>query len=551
MRPRHRRCRRPSRTARAWSARPRRSRPVTARNRAERDARRPRVLAGSCGSGPGTTYQPDLAESWTSDETASRGPSTIRDDAVWQDGEPVTVGRRRVHGRAAQEPRRLGRRRPAWADVDGGGARRARPSRSRLGTPDRRRARPRDPAAAPAHLLDGRPVRRPRRRATSPRRRSAAARSRWPSWTTSQRRPRPGAAARWPPIETPARRATRSRPRLAGHARPGAHVARPHAVLRRDGAPLLRRRAPRLAAAFEAGDVDAASGLSARGRRQRSRAPTAWSASRYPTTTLSTVMLNLRPSHHGAARRRGPPALLAAIDRDQAIVRDVLGGDGTARRRAGPADLVGVRRGGRARDRVRPPARRRSRSRPPAGPKSDGALGGAERQGARTSSSSSACPPRPTRGWRRSRRPCATPGRDARLRVTLVEMQAADLARACAAATFTAAVVDIAEGLEPDLYPLLASSQVRAPGRTCGLPGPVAGPAPRGARASPARPEDRIGRMEGAAGRTRDPDADAAARLERRRACSSTGPDGVTPRLISDPGDRYWDVLAWRLAADR
>jgi hypothetical protein len=29
------------------------------------------------------------------------------------------------------------------------------------------------------------------------------------------------------------------------------------------------------------------------------------------------------------------------------------------------------------------------------------------------------------------------------------------------------------------------------------------------------------------------------------------GVDGMTPRLISDTGDRYWDVLAWRLAADR
>jgi hypothetical protein len=29
------------------------------------------------------------------------------------------------------------------------------------------------------------------------------------------------------------------------------------------------------------------------------------------------------------------------------------------------------------------------------------------------------------------------------------------------------------------------------------------------------------------------------------------GLSGVTPRLIVHPGDRYWDVLAWRLAASR
>ena len=29
------------------------------------------------------------------------------------------------------------------------------------------------------------------------------------------------------------------------------------------------------------------------------------------------------------------------------------------------------------------------------------------------------------------------------------------------------------------------------------------------------------------------------------------GVEGPTPRLIAGPGDRFWDVLAWRLAADR
>ena len=31
----------------------------------------------------------------------------------------------------------------------------------------------------------------------------------------------------------------------------------------------------------------------------------------------------------------------------------------------------------------------------------------------------------------------------------------------------------------------------------------------------------------------------------------TAGVEGITPTLISDTGDRYWDVLAWRLAADR
>jgi len=29
------------------------------------------------------------------------------------------------------------------------------------------------------------------------------------------------------------------------------------------------------------------------------------------------------------------------------------------------------------------------------------------------------------------------------------------------------------------------------------------------------------------------------------------GIEGMGPRLIADPGDRFWDVLGWRLATDR
>ena len=150
------------------------------------------------------------------------------------------------------------------------------------------------------------------------------------------------------------------------------------------------------------------------------------------------------------------------------------------------------------------------------------------------------------------RRPSATPGPTLGFEVTLVEKPAADLAPRPAWRDFTAAVVDIVMGLEPDLYPLLASSQVARPGSNlAGYQDADAGPAAGGrAQARHAR-ADRIDRVEGAAGRTRDPDADAAARLERRSPCSPTGSTGSRRRLISDTGDRYWDVLAWRLAADR
>ena len=100
--------------------------------------------------------------------------------------------------------------------------------------------------------------------------------------------------------------------------------------------------------------------------------------------------------------------------------------------------------------------------------------------------------------------------------VRLVEVPAADLARRLRAGDFTAAVVDIAEGLEPDLYPLLASSQVRASGTNLtGYQDPALDTLLEAAR-KPGDAGGADGRLEGAAGRAGDPPAAPAARLERR-----------------------------------
>ena len=49
------------------------------------------VFSGLVRLGPGATYQPDLAESWTVDDTGKTWTFTLRDDAVWHDGVPVTA----------------------------------------------------------------------------------------------------------------------------------------------------------------------------------------------------------------------------------------------------------------------------------------------------------------------------------------------------------------------------------------------------------------------------------------------------------------------------
>ncbi len=90
--------------------------PVTARSRADR------VLVGLVFSGlvrlgPGTTYQPDLAESWSTDDTGAVWTFTIRRDAIWQDGVPVTADDVVYTVGALQSPDAAGAAAGAWADV--------------------------------------------------------------------------------------------------------------------------------------------------------------------------------------------------------------------------------------------------------------------------------------------------------------------------------------------------------------------------------------------------------------------------------------------------
>jgi ABC-type oligopeptide transport system substrate-binding subunit len=134
--------------------------------------------------------------------------------------------------------------------------------------------------------------------------------------------------------------------------------------------------------------------------------------------------------------------------------------------------------------------------------------------------------------------------------VRLAEVKTADLATRLRDGEFTAAVVDIAMGLEPDLYPLLATSQVRESGSNlAGYQDPALDPLLEAAR-KPGTDEERATAWKAllAALATRQPILPLAWNDEVMLA---RGVEGITPRLIADTGDRYWDVLAWRLAADR
>jgi peptide/nickel transport system substrate-binding protein len=302
-----------------------------------------------------------------------------------------------------------------------------------------------------------------------------------------------------------------------------------------------------LASAFQAGSIDAAAGLSA-GPAAALATLDGVSKELYPTSTLSTVLLNLRPTHKELRDPKVRSALLQAIDRD-GLVNDVLGGAATkADSFVPPASWAfdAGAAGSLAFDRKDAAQALRDAGWTRKSGGSWVAPGQSAPYRLEILSVPAAANPRlaAVAGYVRDQWKAA--GFDARLTPT----RAADLATALRAGTYTAAVVDIGEGLEPDLYSLLASSQVRASGTNlAGYQDPSLDPLLEAAR-KPGTPADRMAAWKAllAGLATRMPMLPLAWNDE---VVLSRGLDGVTPRLISAPGDRYWDVLAWRLAADR
>ena len=132
--------------------------------------------------------------------------------------------------------------------------------------------------------------------------------------------------------------------------------------------------------------------------------------------------------------------------------------------------------------------------------------------------------------------------------VKLVEVDATELSTRLHEGSFTAAVVDIAMGVEPDLYSLLDSTQVRATGSNLSNFQDTALDTLLEAARAPGAQDKRIAAWSAL-------EAGLASRLPilplvwRDDVVVARGLNGVSPRLIAGPGDRFWDVLSWRLAA--
>ncbi len=470
--------------------------------------------------GPGQQLLPDLAAGWTVDPKGASYTFTLRPDATWQDGQPVTAEDVAFTIGALKDPTYTGPGGASWRDVtvtvvD------PRTVRFELANPIPGFLYAATQPLAPAHLLKGVS---PADLASDPfgQRPVGSGPFRLVSWNAKEAL----LEAVRPPSSSPA----------AG-ARP---ISRIEFTFSDDPATLV--------AAYRAGELDALSGL------QRSMAAQLGSEAgshllRYPASTLTAVILDLRAGRADFSDARARRGLLEAIDRD-AIVRDQLGG------LASRADVP------------IPPTSWvfDATSSPPvaadvAAAAKDLAAGGWKRV---------------ENGWVRPGATAITPIRllspDAAssptlwavanavasdwravgLTVDVVGMPTAELVtKHLRPGDFDAAVLDIALGLDPDLYPLLASSQTIGGGsNVSGLQDPKLD-----AKLAAAR---RLGSVDERLAAWKDLQAYLASgtfllpmAFPEEVVVARDRLVGPVVRQIGDASDRFYDVLTWRLADDR
>jgi peptide/nickel transport system substrate-binding protein len=514
--------------------------PVSARNRAERSLVG-LVFSGLVRMGPDNTLEPDLAESWKLSDDGKTWTFHIRDDATWQDGQPVTSHDVLYTVGALKDPDASGGRSSSWAEVETTAVD-DKTVTFRLTTPVGSFLAAATQPLLPAHLLQDVPY---ADIATSDFARHPIGSG--PFGLTEL----DGAHAVLlpahqliPPVEAPAPAETAEPDSLASPV-PDPSAAGPVPFIERIELDFFSDD-DAAAAALDAGEIDAVSGL---GPEQATRAAAIAGIDRvrYPTTTLATVLLNLRPTNPELRDPRVRRALLASIDRTT-LVDDVLGGDGSV------ADAL-----------VPPTSWAYDTSSAAAVPFSDTDAAALLKDAGWTKIQDAWAAPKAKEPYELqvlSVPATANPRlaaiasyvRDAwtklGFKVTLVEKPAAGLAADLRAGTFKASVLDIMMGLEPDLYPLLAASQVRASGSNLsGYQDAKLDALLEDAR----KPGDEASRVVA----WRALLAGIAARQPMlplawgEESMFTNGVQGITPTLIGDTGDRYWDVLAWRLAADR
>ena len=520
--------------------------PVLARTRAERTLVG-LIFSGLVRLGPDNTYEPDLAESWTTDAEGTTWTFTLRDDARLAGRRAGDGRRRRVHRRGAQGPRRRrapwpapGRTSPRPPSTPG-------PSSWRLATPIAGFLAAATQPLLPAHLLSDVPFADLATSAV----RDVAGRQRPVSADRARRRAGrapPGRAARAGGDGGPGRTDAAPVPTRSGR-RPRP-PPRPRPCRTSSGIEMHFYDDETAAAdAFGAGEVDAVAGLCPPPRPRSPRDP--------------AVDRDPLPDDHARDGHAQPPPRPTRSCAIPACARRCSGpwtvtrssrrrwGATGSRRTRSSRRVVGVRRQGRRRRWRTTSRRRRSCSTTPAGRRRT-APGPRRAARPRTSSSSLTVPADGEPAAGAVAAAIADAWTDFGIKVEVVEIPPA---------------VDLAKKLRERRVRRGRPGHRRwASSRTSIRSSPRARSAASGTNLSGYQ-DPALDALLETARKPGTPEARTTAWQElltglaaRRpccrsrgtaKACCSGGVDGPTARLIAGPGDRFWDVLAWRLAADR
>jgi ABC-type transport system substrate-binding protein len=556
--------------------------PLTARSRSERTLVG-LIFSGLVRLGPGSDLVPDLASGWTVDKSRTVWTVAIRPDATWQDGAPVTATDVVFTVNQLKDPAASGALAASWAEVSAVAVD-DQTVRFTLATPIGGFLAALTEPLLPAHLLAGVPAAqlatsafavnpigsgpyalaqidatkavlvpyRPGGPSGAPSASPSVSAS-VPAATSS---PSPTATSSGAPTSSP--RASTS---PKGSAKPAPTPTAtptptppptPVIPVAAGSSPIDRIELSffatdgDLAAALKAGQLDAAGGLASSSIADLATVQGITVVS-YPTTTLSAILLNLRTTHPELRDPNVRRALLEGIDR-ATLANGVLAGAATVAQALVPPaswayDTTAV--GTLAYD---PTAAGKLLAK--AGWKQIGGLWAAPAAKAAYPLELLTVPadanPRLAAiadavrdGWTRLG-----------FKVTVTELAGADLATRLRAGSFAAALVDISMGLDPDLYPLLDSAQVRSSGSNLsGYQDPALDKLLEAARGfgSPAQRTAAWSALE--AGLATQIPVLPLVWVDEQVAVRNV--QGLTPRLLAHPGDRFWDVLAWRLAAAR
>ena len=519
--------------------------PLTARTTADRSLVA-LVFSGLVRLGPGGTLVGDLAERWTVDDTGGVYTFELRDDAAWHDGTPVTAADVVYTVRTLSDSSYTGPAASSWREVTATEVD-ERTVRLELATPLGGFLQAATQPIAPSHLYQGIPL---DQLADSPVNQEPIGSGpfRLVDWNAEQARLEPALAV-GPPEEGPVEPSETGPPPTDTLATPAAS-ARPERPL--PYLPWIELQffsdADALVRAYEDGDVDGAVGLS--GDQAVALAETDGSRLlRYPRSTLTSVIFDLRakrPEFRDARVRR---ALLAAVDRESLLDRVV----------------------GRAALRATAPI-------PPSSWAFDGTVSkdvAFDTKAAQKLLTDA--------GWKKLKGGWALPGAKKPYALELIAPDEASNPTAFATAEavvadwkafgldatvvplpvdefvgarlregrFATALLEVNIGLDPDLYPLLASTQTGVGGsNVAGLQDPALDKLLVAARA----PGDEAARKA------------AYSTLQVRLAEQQyllplffrdepvvlrDVVEGPRIRQIGDVGERYWDVLTWRLATSR